>query len=168
MIALPLPPARPRPVLFVTLAVAYAAGIFVLSSLPGSALPAHGRVTAWLYNLAHAPLFCGLALCVGCALVVPARAEATALSPRGVLACAVLCFAYALFDEFHQSFVSARSPDAIDLVTDLAGIGAGIVWLRRGLDGSRVRTALRVGAFVAMAALSAWLATRPFDVGVGA
>lgn len=168
MISLPLPPARPRPVLFATLAVAYAAGIFMLSSLPGSSLPQHGRWTSWLYNLAHAPLFCGLALCVGCALVVPMRADATTLGPRGVLACAGLCFAYALFDEFHQSFVSARSPDSIDLVTDLAGIGAGIVWLRRGLDASRGRTVLRVGAFVVMAALSAWLATRPFDFGVGA
>lgn len=168
MIALPLPPARPRPVLFAVLAVVYAAGIFALSSLPGSSLPQHGRATAWFYNFAHAPLFCGLAVCVGCALVIPLRANATTLSPRGALACVVLCFAYALCDELHQSFVSARSPDSIDLVTDLAGIGASIVWLRRGLDASRGRTALRIGAFVVMAALSAWLATRPFDIGVGA
>ena len=167
MNALPLPPARPRPVLFCTLAVAYALGIFALSSLPGSSLPQHGRLTAWAYNVSHAPLFVGLALLVGSALVVPMRAGKAALAPRGAALTVAACFGYALLDEFHQSFVAARSPDGIDLVTDLAGIGAAVVWLRRSGDVSRFHTALRLTAFVAMASLSAWLATRPFEFGAG-
>lgn len=162
-----LPPTRPRPVLFATLAIAYAAGIFALSSLPGSSLPQHGRWTAWAYNAAHAPLFGGLALLVGAALAVETKAGVAVLGSKRALVCVAICFAWALIDEFHQSFVSARSPDGIDLVTDLAGIGAALVWLRRGFDASLVRTATRLTAFAAMAALSAWLATRPFEFGAG-
>ena len=48
-----------------------------------------------------------------------------------VLAAILAAFVYGLSDEFHQSFVPGRTPDAMDLVMDVIGaaLGAGIVWL---------------------------------------
>lgn len=42
----------------------------------------------------------------------------------------LICVAYALSDEFHQSFVPGREPDGSDVVVDLAGavFGAGLWW----------------------------------------
>jgi hypothetical protein len=168
MIALPLPPAIPRPRVFVVSALLYAGLIFALSSVPGSALPHHGRFTDWSYNVLHAPLFGGLALLAGSALVVPLRESRTTLTPRGAIACLSICFLYALFDEFHQSYVRGRAPDSIDLVTDLAGIGAAIVLLRRHEEATPWATVRRFLAFAAVAATSAWLATRPFSIGAAA
>ena len=43
----------------------------------------------------------------------------------------LICGAYALSDEFHQSFVPGREPDGLDVVVDLAGavFGAGLWWV---------------------------------------
>lgn len=43
----------------------------------------------------------------------------------------LICGAYALSDEFHQSFVPGREPDGLDVVADLAGavFGAGLWWV---------------------------------------
>jgi VanZ family protein len=43
---------------------------------------------------------------------------------RAVRIALALAFAYAVADEFHQSFVPNRHPSATDLVVDTLGIGA--------------------------------------------
>ena len=45
----------------------------------------------------------------------------------GVLASIVVATLYGITDEWHQSFVPGRTPDAMDVVADLAGASAGAV-----------------------------------------
>lgn len=60
------------------------------------------------------------------------------LTPGRAAGAVLCCILYGLSDEFHQSFVPGRTPDAMDLVADAAGaaLGAGAllllkaVWLR--------------------------------------
>jgi len=44
---------------------------------------------------------------------------------------ATLGFAYAITDEIHQAFVSARSADVLDILVDFAGVAAGIALIMR-------------------------------------
>ena len=48
-----------------------------------------------------------------------------------VLAAILAAFVYGLSDEFHQSFVPGRTPDAMDVVADALGAatGVGVLWL---------------------------------------
>jgi len=43
----------------------------------------------------------------------------------------LIALLYALSDEYHQSFVPGRHPDPLDIVTDLAGAAAALLWLSR-------------------------------------
>ena len=45
----------------------------------------------------------------------------------GVLVSVVIATLYGVTDEWHQSFVPGRTPDAMDVVADLAGASAGAV-----------------------------------------
>ena len=64
------------------------------------------------------------------------------LTPGRAAGTVLFCTLYGLSDEFHQSFVPGRTPDAMDLVADAAGaaLGAGtllllkVVWLRARTD----------------------------------
>ncbi len=116
------------------LTVAYCGGIFYLSSLPDldKAAP------PWLDwpgadKAVHAAMYGGLAGLVGVGL---RRSNAGGL-PLGTLFLAPVIFAalYAVSDEFHQSFVPTRSPDALDLLADAAGAtlfaGAYTAWVAR-------------------------------------
>ncbi len=112
---------RPRWIRFVP-ALIYAAGIFVLSSIPGDALPPSGFAAA--DKLVHFVLFAGLGGLVTWAWRRPV-ASATAAALYGVL------------DELHQRFTPGRAPSVYDAVADLLGaaLGAALVWtffLRRG------------------------------------
>lgn len=102
-------PLRIRTIVTWAAAIAWAAVIFSLSALPGSAVP--GRFG----SLAH---FTEYAILGGLLLI--------ALSPRKDLgASAVLALAlassYAVTDELHQSFVVMRMPDVVDWLVDTAG-----------------------------------------------
>ena len=60
-----------------------------------------------------------------------------------VLAAILAAFVYGLSDEFHQSFVPGRTPDAMDLVMDVIGaaIGATLGWfVARRLRAARSRS----------------------------
>jgi len=51
------------------------------------------------------------------------RAAAQSIGVRRALACAVLfAFAFALSDEYHQTFVAGRSGNAVDVTIDSLGI----------------------------------------------
>jgi VanZ family protein len=101
-------------------AVLWMAAIFVVSGTPGSDLPGFG---SWDYAvkktghvLAYALLAALLRRAVGWQRRLP-----------GVVW--LLAFAYALLDEFHQSFVPGRHPSLIDaLAFDGAGAAAAL-WI---------------------------------------
>jgi VanZ family protein len=46
---------------------------------------------------------------------------------RPALVTLLFVLLYALSDEFHQSFVPGRTPDPLDIVTDLAGAAAALL-----------------------------------------
>ncbi len=91
--------------------------LFALSSIPGQELRRFGF--SWVVvNAAHVPLFAGLAV-------------ATAWSIRGgrvlrAVWVGVACMTFAIFDEWHQSFVPGRHFSASDIGLDAAGIGLGL------------------------------------------
>lgn len=100
-----------------TAAALYAAGIFVVSSIPGNDLPRVGIGD----KLLHALLFAGLAVLTCRAL----RLQYPAWTGRAVGGLAVLAtFAYGCLDEAHQAFVSGRQSELADALAD--GVGAAV------------------------------------------
>ena len=102
--------------------IAYMAFIFLLSSIPSTpALP--GRTDKHL----HALLYGGFGLVVMRAL---ARGRPDGLSWAMVVLTTLIAALYGLSDEFHQSFVPGRQPDAADVVADTVGaaLAAGGYW----------------------------------------
>ena len=91
--------------------------VFALSSIPGQEIRRFGF--SWeIVNAAHVPRFAGLSV-------------ATAWSIRGGRALAAacesaVCLVFALFDEWHQSFVPGRHFSVYDIGLDAAGIGLGL------------------------------------------
>ena len=97
------------------LAVLYAAGIFLVSSIPGEDLP-QLRIGD---KLVHALIFGGLAVLICRAL----RLQKSAWSQGAVVVLSVLAtVAYGCLDEGHQTFVSERRAELSDVVAD--GVGA--------------------------------------------
>ena len=92
--------------------------IFVLSaqSDPGPGLPPAAQI------LGHALEYAALA-------ALWAWALAPVLQPAWPAAAAI-SFAYAVLDEYHQSFVPARDADPLDILVDAVGIGLGLLAFR--------------------------------------
>ena len=144
------------------LAVIWAAGIFALSSLPGDALGPGHVLLSFAFNLAHAPLFGGLAALVGFAGA--RRLPVPILDNARMLGSLVLVLAYAASDEWHQSAVAGRAADVRDLVTDGAGAWGALVVVAAVCDvaaGRRPRRGAAVALFAAatLAVASASAAT---------
>ncbi len=97
--------------------LAYMAGVFFLSSLPGAQVHRLG-LSALLLDFAHVPLFAGLAWATLWAVTGPVRVR--------VAWVAALCLAFAVLDEWHQTFVPGRFFSGWDLAADSLGIGIGI------------------------------------------
>lgn len=107
--------------------VAWMALVFVASSqttLPG--LP-HAAADAVLKKLGHAAAYAVLAVFAERAI----RAEAKT-NFRTLVAAFTLCIAYASADEFHQSFVPARTARLADVVIDSLGAALGCSIALRG------------------------------------
>ena len=98
------------------LALAYMAGIFSLSALPGGVFG--GTLRPGLADLLHVPLYAGFAW-------VTLVALEGRLWLRIALTCAG-CLAFALSDEWHQSFVPGRVFSVADLGADAVGVAIGI------------------------------------------
>lgn len=97
------------------LAILCAAGIFLVSSIPGDDLP-QLRIGD---KLVHLLVFGGLAVLICRAL----RLQKPTWSQRAVVVLSVLVtVAYGCLDEGHQSFVSERRAELSDVVAD--GVGA--------------------------------------------
>lgn len=97
-----------------TLVILCAAGMFVVSSIPGNDLP-RLKMSDKLF---HALAFGGLALLICRAL----RLQKPMWSQRTVAVLGVLtAIAYGCLDESHQSFVSGRRAELADVVADGAG-----------------------------------------------
>ena len=98
-------------------ALVYMAFISILSSLPASALIRLG-LSSFLLNLGHVPLYAGLGAVTFWSL--EGRRVAT------FAAAAVICGAFAVFDEWYQQFIPGRAPQVEDVLVDAAGILIGI------------------------------------------
>ena len=60
------------------------------------------------------------------------RAFAGVATPAGALAAAAaVSLAYAMTDEFHQTFIEGRHGTPVDVVIDSVGITAACLWIRR-------------------------------------
>jgi VanZ family protein len=109
------------------------AGLFALSSIPGTPGPDSGHLAqtlAWtppaLQNLLHLPAYGLLAWLWGRSL------SHTRLPPNRLLGLALaLTLAYALFDEWHQSLVPGRFPSATDVAANALGAVLALALFRR-------------------------------------
>ena len=84
----------------------------------------------------HLGTYAALGLTVYRAL---ADARFERLTPGRAVAAVFFCILYGVSDEFHQSFVPGRTPDAMDLVADGVGaaIGVGALTLLKAAWGRR-------------------------------
>jgi VanZ family protein len=103
--------------------LAYLAGIFWLSSRPDLGFREGRPLVMLLFNLAHVPLFAGLAYGVFKTLAAPRTWRGAALAFALSAACAAL-------DEWHQSFVPGRYASLGDFLLDAAGIAAVLLAVR--------------------------------------
>ena len=106
----------------------YSVIIFYVSSLSADRVSV---ITRFFWDkFLHTVEYSGLGACAAYALTNTRKWSAGMIWA----ASAVLCFAYGLSDEFHQSFVPGRDCSIYDALADLVGgsIGAGIflIWRR--------------------------------------
>ena len=107
------------------LTVAWIGAIYWLSSRPDLSTTGSDPVVQAASNLAHIPLFAGLAFC-----------WLKTLSAKHEISwwrCGLTFLGagtYAALDEWHQSFVPGRQASVGDVLVDLAGIGGMLLILR--------------------------------------
>lgn len=95
--------------------ILWAGIIFHLSSLPLISLPFRTRLLA---KLAHVVEYAILTL-----LLIRALMAQNMSSRRAVLITLLVALAYAVSDEYHQSFVPGRHPSSLDVLIDTLGVG---------------------------------------------
>ena len=142
-----VPAARGKHAFWAFLSLLYGALIFALSETPGSALGAL-EMPPWLVNLAHVPLYAGFATLI--LLAFAGGYRALQASPWPSLWTLGAVAAYALSDEYHQSFVPGRTPALGDVALDFGGAVLAI-WImntlsRRRLTRQSLRQAGRAGS----------------------
>ena len=93
------------------------AGSFALSSIP-DVDPWHGPLVTAFFNVMHVPLFGAVTFCSYKAL-----AKGRDLSMLAMVLAFVASLAYAVFDEWHQSFVAGRNASLSDVIVDVTGAG---------------------------------------------
>lgn len=104
-------------IIFGLASVVWAAGIFTMSSIPASGLPAN--LGLWS-NAAHFFEYAVLAALISFTIGKPDDPPwKTALIAVAIAA------AYGATDEFHQWFVEGRATDIRDWLTDIAGAAVG-------------------------------------------
>ena len=83
--------------------------IFAFSSIPGKGMPDFGVFDLSVKKLGHVTVYALLAL---------SFAYAFEWNPKRFLLAWVLCFLYAISDEFHQSFTPGRNAWWVDVALD--------------------------------------------------
>jgi VanZ family protein len=120
------------------LTVAWLAGIYWLSSLPDHGGAPHDPRLLLIENFSHAPIFGALAWAWHKTV---AREQQP--SARSIGLAFLVTAACAALDEWHQRFVPGRDASIVDLMLDLAGISAMLVFLHwRARRACRLRTAI--------------------------
>jgi len=104
----------------------YMLGITFLSSIPRQTASRHALIEYSL-NLGHIPLFAGLSFLL-IKTVAPMKRQN--LATRACMGAALVLVAFAAIDEWHQSFVPGRSASFTDLLLDMMGIGAVLLFYR--------------------------------------
>jgi VanZ family protein len=99
--------------------VLYAAGIFLVSSMPSPPIP-----DGVSDKSGHGAAYCGLGLIVLRAL---AGAEWAGVSAATSFAAVGLTTAFGASDELHQLFVPGRSADVHDIAADAIGAATGVI-----------------------------------------
>lgn len=147
------------------------AGVIYLISGSSDPLPDAVPVPLFLNNLAHAPLFGFLAFLGLVALPRRERALGPDPWPRidvgASIAILLPVLAYAVFDEWHQSWVPGRHASAGDVLTDVSGALA-VLLVAHGLGaearpGGALGRRLTAGATLclAAAAVATWGIAQP-------
>ena len=95
----------------------YVAVVLWLTWMPASEL-SRLRVNSLLLDMAHIPLFGGLALLAFWSVIGPFRVR--------IVTVAVSCVSFAALDEWAQRFAPRRVPTLEDFAADCAGIGLGL------------------------------------------
>jgi VanZ family protein len=153
--------ARVPRALAAALAALWGAFVWWLSSGPPPEVPLRWRF-AYVFNLAHAPLFAVLALLVALALPRDPGANRWPVLTRAAQGLVlVLVVAYALVDEWHQASTPERTATLRDVATDFAGAAAALVvagYLARA-DARPVGLWVRLAVGLAACCGAAWLAT---------
>lgn len=98
-------------------ALLWASLIFFFSSQPPPDLGVHDATGSFLTNLGHAPEY-GI-FTIWITLNAPRREGWPDLSRRVVISILACVLAFAISDEFHQSFTPHRDPSALDVLTDV-------------------------------------------------
>ena len=120
----PLSPARVISLLAPPLLVM--AAIFVLSGQTSSG--DHGFADVLLRKLGHVTEYAVLTFCWWRAL----RGLGAVRDNRGAIGISVaIALAYAVSDEFHQTFVDGRNGTPVDILIDSAGIALAALYARR-------------------------------------
>jgi len=110
-------------------ALAYAAGIFVLSAIPDMPAPPMGVSD----KTAHSTLYSGFAVTLVWGF---AGGRLAGLGWRSALAAIAAASLYGVTDEFHQSFVPGRTCDVFDWMADtrgamlVAAAALALAWIR--------------------------------------
>lgn len=115
----------PRPVAML-LPIAWAGLLWWSSSR--SPVPQPPRHQAWsvTWNLAHAPAFGVLCLCL--LPLAPREGSWIRLQSTQCWTLGGLAVLYGAVDEWHQSFVPGRQPSLLDVLTDGVGVGC-VLWV---------------------------------------
>ncbi len=102
-------------------AVAWGGTILLLTSIPGSAIPAT-PVIPGLDKVVHVGLYGTLGWLVGGALAGTRATVAVGAATRALVAMAL----FAAADEWHQQFIPGRGADPLDWSADVAGAAFGL------------------------------------------
>jgi len=109
--------------------------IFAASSTSGSEIPDFGYLDYVAKKGGH---LIGYAL-LGAAFIYALNHDGSSSRIRFFTA-GILAFLYAVTDEWHQSFVPGRNPDARDICIDMLGAILGIALMYRAVKFYRSRT----------------------------
>jgi VanZ family protein len=115
---------RPLLPLFVALAAAYWALLFVLTHIPSVDLP---DITL-IDKICHALAYATLAFAIGSVLTIWQGYQ-----PRLPIWIWTIAVSYGAIDEYTQRFVQNRSCDILDLLADAIGAALGLVALHVGV-----------------------------------